>query len=127
MQPVDFARLLCCGLLISPFMARGQDNYEIQVYGSETVAAGRTMVELHSNFIFQGSKTTEENARPSMVCCLLTTRFMKPSRSPTGSRLGSKRDSMCSQASSRMKDGNGSATIYARASACPRIGIGLWA
>ncbi len=33
-----------------------QDNYEIQVYGSETVAPNRTMVELHSNFTFSGSK-----------------------------------------------------------------------
>jgi hypothetical protein len=35
-----------------------QDNYEIQVYGSDTVAPGATMFELHSNFTFEGSKTT---------------------------------------------------------------------
>jgi hypothetical protein len=29
---------------------RAQDNYEIQVYGSDTVAKGATMVELHSNY-----------------------------------------------------------------------------
>lgn len=33
-----------------------QDNYEIQVYGSETVAPKTTMVELHSNFTVDGSK-----------------------------------------------------------------------
>jgi len=33
-----------------------QGNYEIQVYGSETQDPGTTMVELHSNFTFQGSK-----------------------------------------------------------------------
>ena len=33
-----------------------QDNYEIQVYGSETVAPRTTMVELHSNFTVDGSK-----------------------------------------------------------------------
>jgi hypothetical protein len=27
-----------------------QDNYEIQVYGSDLVAPDHTMVELHSNF-----------------------------------------------------------------------------
>lgn len=27
-----------------------QDNYEIQVYGSETVPRGVTMLELHNNF-----------------------------------------------------------------------------
>lgn len=36
--------------------ARAQDNYEIQVYGSETVAPRTTMVELHSNFTGEGSK-----------------------------------------------------------------------
>lgn len=32
-----------------------QDNYEIQVYGSETVEKGHTMLELHSNFTFKGT------------------------------------------------------------------------
>jgi hypothetical protein len=32
-----------------PGPARAQDNYEIQVYGSELVPAGDTMVEFHSN------------------------------------------------------------------------------
>lgn len=32
-----------------------QDNYEIQVYGSETVTPQSTMVELHSNYTFGGS------------------------------------------------------------------------
>ncbi len=42
--------------LTSVLMA--QDNYEIQVYGSETVEQGHTMLELHSNYTFDGSKTT---------------------------------------------------------------------
>lgn len=33
-----------------------QDNYEIQVYGAETVKPGNTMVELHSNYTVDGSK-----------------------------------------------------------------------
>jgi hypothetical protein len=37
-------------------MALAQGNYEIQVYPSETQAPGTTMIELHSNFTFQGSK-----------------------------------------------------------------------
>ena len=45
--------------------ARAQDNYEIQVYGSDTVAPGRTMVELHSNFAFEGSKTEQDGVRPT--------------------------------------------------------------
>ena len=34
---------------------RAQGNYEIQVYASETVPPGITMVELHSNFTIEGS------------------------------------------------------------------------
>jgi hypothetical protein len=41
-----------------------QGNYEVQVYGSELVPPGRTMVELHSNFTFEGSKTLFEGVRP---------------------------------------------------------------
>ena len=43
----------------------GQDNYEIQVYGSETVAKNSTMVELHSNFTFDGSKQVEDGVLPT--------------------------------------------------------------
>ena len=46
------------GLGLGVLCARGaaQDNYEIQVYGSETVAPKNTMVELHSNYTINGSK-----------------------------------------------------------------------
>lgn len=44
---------------------RAQDNYEIQVYGSETVAAGRTMAELHSNFTAEGRKQMEDGLLPT--------------------------------------------------------------
>lgn len=36
--------------------AHAQDNYEIQVYGADTVAPRTTMLELHSNFTVNGSK-----------------------------------------------------------------------
>ena len=42
----------------------GQGNYEIQVYGADTVAPGRTMVELHSNFTFEGFKTLDQGVLP---------------------------------------------------------------
>lgn len=45
------------GLLSICFFVKAQDNYEIQVYGSETVEAGHTMVELHSNYTANGFKT----------------------------------------------------------------------
>jgi hypothetical protein len=42
-----------------------QENYEIQVYGSQTVAPKTTMLELHSNFTIEGSKQTEEGVLPT--------------------------------------------------------------
>ena len=42
-----------------------QDNYEIQVYPAETMVRRATMVELHSNFTFQGSKESAGGVRPT--------------------------------------------------------------
>ena len=44
---------------------RAQDNYEIQVYGSETEAPGSTMLELHSNFTGDGSHEIVNGVLPS--------------------------------------------------------------
>ena len=43
-----------------------QANTEIQVYGSETVAEGRTMVELHSNFTHQGRSIVQDGVLPTL-------------------------------------------------------------
>jgi len=40
--------------------AEAQNNYEIQVYGSETVAPWNTMVELHSNVAAEGTTHTTD-------------------------------------------------------------------
>jgi hypothetical protein len=48
-----------------PFFSREQDNYEIQVYGSQTMIKGNTMVELHSNYTFDGQKTIENGVLPT--------------------------------------------------------------
>ena len=37
-------------IFIFASLSRAQDNYEIQVYGSDLVDPAHTMVELHSNF-----------------------------------------------------------------------------
>ena len=42
-----------------------QDNYEIQVYGSETVPEGKTMLELHSNLTLDGRKQAENGVLPT--------------------------------------------------------------
>jgi hypothetical protein len=45
--------------------ARAQGNYEIQVYGSETVAPRMTMVELHSNFTADGDRRPSDGTAPT--------------------------------------------------------------
>ena len=62
---VRFLLKAIIGLAMLASAAFAQDNYEIQVYGSETVAPKTTMVELHSNFIFQGAKTTVDGVLPT--------------------------------------------------------------
>jgi len=53
---------LACALAIC---ARAQDNYEIQVYGSDLVPRRDTMVEFHTNFTADGSKTVQDGVLPS--------------------------------------------------------------
>jgi Putative MetA-pathway of phenol degradation len=52
-------------LIAAAAQLRAQDNYEIQVYGSETVAPGRTMVELHNNYTVSGSKDKVGSVLPT--------------------------------------------------------------
>ena len=56
---------LICIALLYPGNARAQDNYEIQVYPSETMAPKTLLVELHSNFTVEGSTTTEFGMLPT--------------------------------------------------------------
>jgi hypothetical protein len=52
-------------LWLLPSRLYAQDSYEIQVYGSETVPRGETMVELHSNYTIHGNKQTIDGVLPS--------------------------------------------------------------
>ncbi|MHA4811681.1 hypothetical protein ACX0G9_26530 [Flavitalea flava] len=52
-------------VLALPFFCLAQDNYEIQVYASPTVAKGSTMVELHSNYTFDGQKASKNGVLPT--------------------------------------------------------------
>jgi hypothetical protein len=54
----------CAALILAPHV-KAQDNYEIQVYGAETVAPRSTMVEIHSNFTVSGSKTVIQGMLPT--------------------------------------------------------------
>lgn len=65
-MPARRSALIAAAVLgIAATRVRAQDNYEIQVYGSQTVDAGRTMVELHSNFTPTGSLTTADGTYPT--------------------------------------------------------------
>jgi hypothetical protein len=48
-----------------PQRTAAQDNYEIQVYGSELVDPGHTMFELHSNFTIDGTTMVEDGLYPT--------------------------------------------------------------
>jgi hypothetical protein len=50
---------------VSTIPAQAQGNYEIQVYSYDTVEPGYTMVELHSNFTIDGSKTVQDGVLPT--------------------------------------------------------------
>ena len=50
--------LLVACFFFGPYVAHGQGNYEIQVYGAETVAPRNLMVELHSNYTVSGETKT---------------------------------------------------------------------
>jgi hypothetical protein len=52
-------------LCIIPSILPAQGNYEVQVYGSDLVPPRVTMVELHSNFTVNGTKTVEDGVFPT--------------------------------------------------------------
>ena len=45
-------------LLLASFAAAAQDRFEIQVYDSEVAEAGRFGLELHTNYVLRGSRST---------------------------------------------------------------------
>ncbi len=56
---------LVCMCIFFGKVSFAQDNYEIQVYGSETVPKHSTMLELHSNFTFNGNKDKVNGVLPT--------------------------------------------------------------
>src|ERR1700739_254913 len=57
------AALVCLGL--APRGLYAQDNYEIQVYPSETQSPGTLLVELHSNYTVEGTTTRQYGMMPT--------------------------------------------------------------
>ncbi len=52
-------------LLAAAPAALAQDNYEVQVYGYETVPPHHTMLEFHTNFTVEGEKQTVDGVLPT--------------------------------------------------------------
>ena len=61
---VSLSALLSVGLLL-PRSTAAQGNFEIQVYGSDTVPPGQTILELHSNTALKGTTQMENGIRPT--------------------------------------------------------------
>jgi hypothetical protein len=52
-------------LVVSPMCVRAQDNFDIQVYRSETVAPKTTLVELMNNITADGTKDLSQTVYPA--------------------------------------------------------------
>ncbi|HXA84183.1 MAG TPA: hypothetical protein VNZ47_03845 [Candidatus Dormibacteraeota bacterium] len=52
-------------VFLCPLYLGAQDNYEIQVYGADTVEPHSTMVEFHTNWTAQGDKSVVNGVRPT--------------------------------------------------------------
>ena len=61
----QIAILVLLSMSLFTVAARAQDNYEIQVYPSETMAPKTLLVELHSNFTVEGTTTTQFGMLPT--------------------------------------------------------------
>jgi len=64
-RAIVMIKLPCFALLLFAAAAMAQDNYEIQVYGADTVEPHSTMVEFHSNFTIDGSKEIADGVQPT--------------------------------------------------------------
>ncbi len=60
-----FSTVMIAALVLAAAPAGAQGNFEIQVYGAETTAPGKTMVELHSNSALQGTTGATDGIRPT--------------------------------------------------------------
>jgi hypothetical protein len=67
LRPARLSVLSACAAfaLFASAHARAQGNYEIQVYGSETVEPKNLMIELHSNFTPKGQKDLIDGVYPT--------------------------------------------------------------
>jgi hypothetical protein len=57
--------ILACACCVVGLSGYGQDNFEIQVYESETTEKNATMLELHSNFTLHGNRSASDGVLAS--------------------------------------------------------------
>ncbi|HET6936410.1 MAG TPA: hypothetical protein VFI72_16325 [Candidatus Angelobacter sp.] len=57
--------VLLIAFVLPACLATAQDNYEIQVYGADTVEPGSTMLEFHTNFTAQGRTAVVNGVAPT--------------------------------------------------------------
>jgi hypothetical protein len=57
--------MILTALSLCVLQASAQDNYEIQVYGAQTMTKGSTMFELHSNYTGLGTKDIKNGVYPT--------------------------------------------------------------
>jgi hypothetical protein len=107
--------LVVCIFVVWPGIARAQDNYEIQVYPSETMTPKTLLVELHSNFTVEGSTTTQFGMLPTQHQQHETVELTQGINE--WSEIGF-------YIFTAEKNGNG--ILYDLAFAFPRVGIGRW-
>ena len=65
MRKIGYTLALLGAICSVGVVTKAQDNYEIQVYGYDQVEPRHTMVELHSNFTIDGSKTVQNGVLPT--------------------------------------------------------------
>jgi hypothetical protein len=63
--PAVLATVCALMLLTGSAPVAAQGNFEIQVYGAETMKPGNTMLELHTNTAVQGTTRTTDGVRPT--------------------------------------------------------------
>jgi len=115
--------LTAAALTLLAGAACAQGNFEIQVYGSETVAPGTTIFELHSNSAIQGTTRREDGVLPTQHAVHET---LEITRLDLVVRDWLLHLHECPDVGTRPGATGGWATTSARASASRRNGTCLW-
>ena len=115
------ALFIIAAACLCPCQLIAQDNYEIQVYGADTVEPHSTMVEFHTNWTAQGEKNVVDGVRPTNHAVHETIEITQ------GWNDWLKLAFTSLPAPVQVTAGTGWVITYVLASAFRRSGIGQWA